>query len=115
MVTPARGDIYWVNLEPALGPEIKKTRPCLVVSRDEANQNYGQVSILPLTSQCLDQVEPFQVILTAKEIGLDRDSKILAEQIRTVSKLRLGNRMGRLNQELMVKVNKAVKLHLDLA
>ena len=114
MVTPLRGEICWVNLEPTLGTEIKKLRPCLIVSNNQANQCYGQVTVLPLTSQNLDNVESFQIFLLAKETGLNKDSKALAEQIRTVSKLRLANRVGRVRPELMKRVNEAIKLHLDL-
>ncbi|MFH1825224.1 MAG: type II toxin-antitoxin system PemK/MazF family toxin [Candidatus Firestonebacteria bacterium] len=111
---PLRGEIYWVNLEPTLGSEIKKTRPCLVVSCDEANKNYGQVTVLPLTSQHLSMITPFHVFLSANETGLDKDSKALAEQIRTVSKFRLIKMVGRIREELMIKVSCAIKIHLDL-
>lgn len=111
---PVRGEIYWVNLEPTLGTEIKKTRPCLIVSCNQANENYGQVTVLPLTSKHLEIIEPFQVFLPAEESGLEKDSKALAEQIRTVSKLRLVKMSGRIGKELMAKVSSAIKLHLDL-
>ena len=110
----SRGEIYWVNLEPALGTEIKKTRPCLIVSCNQANENYGQVTVLPLTSKYLEIIEPFQVFLSAEETGLEKDSKALAEQIRTVSKLRLVKRTGKIRKELMAKVSEAIKIHLDL-
>ncbi|MFH1962739.1 MAG: type II toxin-antitoxin system PemK/MazF family toxin [bacterium] len=111
---PLRGEIYWVNLEPTLGTEIKKTRPCLIVSCDEANESYGQVTILPLTSQHLETIAPFHVFLPIDETGLDKDSKALAEQIRTVSKLRLIKMAGRIQEDLMVKIAWAMKIHLDL-
>ncbi|MFH1097323.1 MAG: type II toxin-antitoxin system PemK/MazF family toxin [Candidatus Desantisbacteria bacterium] len=111
---PLRGEIYWVNLEPTVGTEIKKTRPCLIVSCDEANKNYGQVSILPLTSQHLETIMPFQVFLSVSETGLEKDSKALAEQIRTVSKFRLIKMVGRIGEELIMKVSCAIKIHLEL-
>jgi len=111
---PLRGEIYWVNLEPTLGTEIKKTRPCLIISCDEANKNYGQVTVLPLTSQHLETIMPFQVFFSAMETGLEKDSKALAEQIRTVSKIRLIKMAGRIREELLMKLGCAIKIHLDL-
>lgn len=114
MVTPSRGDIFWVNLDPTVGTEIRKRRPAVVVSNDAANRRYHQVTVLPLTSQRLETVEPFQVFVPASESGLSKDSKALAEQIRTVSKLRLAGRAGRLGEAVMERITTAIKLHLDL-
>ena len=114
MVSPHRGDIVWVNLDPTIGSEIRKKRPAIVVSNDAANKRYYQVTVVPLTSQKLDQIEPFQVLIDQDESGLSKDSKVLAEQIRTVSKLRLGSKTGHLTQEVMDKIESALKIHLDL-
>ncbi|MBI4238375.1 MAG: type II toxin-antitoxin system PemK/MazF family toxin [Deltaproteobacteria bacterium] len=114
MVSPRRGDIFWVNLDPTVGTEIRKKRPAIVVSNDAANRRYHQVTVVPITSQRIETVEPFQVPLSSEESGLTKDSKALAEQIRTVSKLRLGLRAGRLYSETLDKLNTAIKLHLDL-
>lgn len=114
MVDILRGDIFWVNLDPTLGTEIKKKRPALVVSNNAANRRYQQITILPLTSQRTDKVEPFQVFLEANESGLSKASKALAEQIRTISKQRLGKRAGHVPPDLMKKINLAIQIHLDL-
>lgn len=114
MVTPQRGDIYWVNLDPTVGTEIRKKRPAVIVSNDAANRRYHQVTVLPLTSQHTKSVEPFQIFVSKEDSGLDKDSKALAEQIRTVSKLRLGSRSGRIPSALMEEIDKAIKIHLDL-
>lgn len=114
MVTPHRGDIFWVNLDPAIGSEIRKKRPAIIVSNDAANRRYHQVTVVPLTSQNVKSVEPFQAFLDAGDSGLGKDSKALAEQIRTISKMRLGPRAGRLTEEMMETVASAVKIHLDL-
>jgi mRNA interferase MazF len=114
MVTPQRGDIYWVNLDPTVGTEIRKKRPAVVVSNDAANRRYHQVTVIPLTSQQTKSVEPFQVFISKQDSGLDKDSKALAEQVRTVSKLRLGLRAGRLSPSLMEEIDMALKIHLDL-
>lgn len=114
MVTPTHGDIYWVNLDPTIGTEIKKKRPAVVVSNDAANRRYHQVTVLPLTSQNAKAVEPFQVFISATASGLKKESKALAEQIRTVSKIRLGHQVGHLDKTVMDKINEAIKIHLAL-
>ncbi len=114
MVTPCRGDVYWVSLDPTLGSEIRKRRPSVIVSNDAANRKYHQVTIVPLTSQNTTSVEPFQVFVSLKEAGLSKDSKALAEQVRTISKLRLGPRAGRLSEVTMNQIGEALKVHLDL-
>ncbi len=114
MVIPRRGDIFWVNLDPTIGSEIRKRRPAVVVSNDAANRRYHQVTVVPLTSQRVESVEPFQLFVDAEEAGLNKDSKALAEQIRTVSKLRLGERAGRLLADTMAQLEQALRIHLDL-
>jgi mRNA interferase MazF len=114
MVSPRRGDIYWVNLDPAVGTEIKKKRPAVIISNNAANNRYHQVTVLPLTSQKLITVDPFQVFIPQGESGLPKDSKALAEQIRTISKLRLGKRSGHLSDGILQEINRAIKIHLDL-
>lgn len=115
MVTPQRGDIFWVNLDPTVGTEIRKKRPVIVVSNDAANRRYHQVTVVPLASQQTKSAEPFQTFIPKQDSGLDKDSKALAEQIRTVSKLRLGLRAGHLPADLMEEIEKAIKIHLDLS
>lgn len=114
MVTPRRGDVYWVTLDPTIGSEIRKRRPAVIVSNDAANKRYHQVTVVPLTSQGIDSVEPFQVLVDGEEVGLAKDSKALAEQIRTVSKQRLGQRAGHVGTETMTQLNSAIAIHLDL-
>ena len=114
MVAPLRGDIFWVNLDPTVGTEIRKKRPAVIISNDAANRKYHQVAVLPLTSRGCLQVEPFQVLIPAGESGLTKDSKALAEQIRTLSKLRLSHRAGHISGGLMNKIEAALKIHLDL-
>lgn len=115
VVTPRRGDVYWVNLDPTVGSEIRKRRPAVIVSNDAANRRYHQVTVVPLTSQKTTVVEFFQIFVAAEESGLTKDSKALTEQVRTLSKLRLGPRAGHLSDEIMEKMNEALKIHLDLS
>jgi len=114
MVIPRRGDIFWVNLDPTVGSEIRKKRPAVILSNDSANKRYHQVTVIPLTSQKVQAVEPFQVFIGQGESGLSKDSKALAEQIRTISKLRLGARAGHLSREILQALGEAIKIHLDL-
>lgn len=111
---PKRGEIYWVNLDPTIGTEIKKLRPCLIVSNDIANIHYQQVTVLPLTSKNLKRVEPFQIFISKGKSNLGKDSKALAEQIRTVSRLRLARMVGTVPAETLEKVNEAIRIHLSL-
>ena len=79
-----RGDVYWVDLEPARGSEANKTRPAVIVSNDAANRaarrtGRGVVTVVPITSN-VGRVYPFQVLLRAADCGLTADSKAQAEQ-----------------------------------
>jgi mRNA interferase MazF len=115
MVNPRRGDICWVNLDPTVGSEICKRRPAIVVSNDAANRRYHQVTVVPLTSQRPTTVEPFQVALDRQETGLAKNSKALAEQIRTISKQRLVGRASHCSEETMAAISQAIRVHLDLS
>ncbi|MGH2773183.1 MAG: type II toxin-antitoxin system PemK/MazF family toxin [Actinomycetota bacterium] len=113
-----RGEVRWVNLDPALGSESAKRRPGVVVSNDGANEvasrlGRGVVTIVPVTSN-VKRIYSFQVLLGAKECGLKTDSKAQAEQIRSVSVERIGDRVGGLPRATMDKLDHAVRVHLDL-
>jgi len=84
----ARGDVYWVNLDPVIGSEIQKTRPALVVSPDDLNQALPRVIIAPLTSAGRPLGCRPEVVFQAKS------ARILLDQLRCVDKLRLGKKMG---------------------
>ena len=108
-----RGEIYWVNLDPTIGAEIRKTRPALVVSNDVNNVNADTVTVLPLSTS-VEKVYPFQVLLPPGSYGNTEPGKVKAEQIRTVDKRRLGRLVGMLKPELMRKIEQAIRLHLVL-
>ena len=110
---PIRGEIYWANLDPVVGSEIAKTRPVLVVSNDINNQYGATVTVLPITSNT-EKVYPYEVRIKPAESGLRNDSKIKANQIRTVDKERLGRKLGALTNEKMREVDRAMKIHLNL-
>ncbi|MEO7803334.1 MAG: type II toxin-antitoxin system PemK/MazF family toxin [Actinomycetota bacterium] len=113
-----RGDIRWVNLDPAVGSESAKQRPGVVVSNNGANAvatrlRRGVVTVVPVTSNA-KRVYPFQVLLIADECGLKRDSKAQAEQIRSVSIDRIGDQIGSVPPAAMEELDDAIRIHLDL-
>jgi mRNA interferase MazF len=113
-----RGEIRWVDLDPASGSEADKRRPAVIVSNDAANMTAtrlgrGVITVVPVTSN-IERIHPFQVLLPADETGLGRDSKAQAEQVREVAGERVGTRVGRVPAALMLKVDEALRLHLAL-
>ncbi len=108
-----RGKIYFANLDPAIGSEIKKTRPVAVVSNDINNRYNLTVTILPITSN-VTKIYPFEVFLAGGTGNLPKDSKVKADQIRTIDKRRLIKEIGELSWGDMEKIEYAVKIHLKL-
>ena len=108
-----RGEIYWVNLDPTVGAEIRKTRPAVVVSNDINNVHAQTVTVLPIASN-VAKVYPFEVLIKAGACGNKDDCKAKANQVRTVDKRRLGNLMGLLPPEALAAIDAALRLHLDL-
>lgn len=110
-----RGEIYYADLSPTVGPEINKRRPVLIVSNDANNRAAGTVTVLPITSN-VSRVFPFEVLVKSRQSGLPRDSKVLAQQIRTVAKARIMHaKAGQLDAALMRAIDAAIKLHSALA
>jgi mRNA interferase MazF len=113
-----RGDLYWVDLEPATGSESDKMRPAVIVSNDAANRaaerrGMGVVTVVPVTSS-IDRVFPFQIVLEAADCGLPTDSKAQAEQVRTVAVERLRRRIGTVPAASLRRLDDALRLHLAL-
>jgi mRNA interferase MazF len=109
-----RGEIYYANLSPAVGSEMDKRRPVLIVSNDANNRAADTVTILPITSN-VTRVYPFEVLINPEDSGLSKPSKVQAQQVRTISKQRIGgDAVGSLSQEIMQIVETALKLHLKL-
>ena len=105
------GDVVWVSLDPVIGSEVRKARPAVVVQNDLANRSSPTVTIVPISTST-ERVFPFQVRIPAGEGGLTRVSKALCEQIRTVSRERLGERLGQLSRDRMVEIRAALDRHL---
>lgn len=113
-----RGDVLLASLDPVVGNEQGKFRPVVVVSNDGANsrvdaQGTGVISVVPVTSN-VTRVYSFQVFLPADHFGLDRDSKAQAEQVRSISILRVVRFFGRLDEERMAQLDNALRMHLQL-
>ena len=113
-----RGEVRLVDFEPVRGSEANKTRPAVIASNDGANVTAdrlgrGVVTVLPVTSNT-GRVFAFQVLLPADDSGLPRDSKVQAEQVRSVSVERIGRRVGAVPAHLMADVDAALRLHLGL-
>jgi mRNA interferase MazF len=105
----------WVHLDPARGAEVPKTRPCIVVSRTEANDVSSTVTVVPLSSVKGRAAERLvQPLLPAKESLLPRDSRALCDQVRTIDKGRIRETIGVLSRELLGKVDRGLILHLEL-
>jgi mRNA interferase MazF len=105
-----RGEVWWVEFDPSLGSEIRKTRPAVIVSNDAANRNLHCVIAMPLTSNT-DRVYPGEAIVTVD----GRQSKAMADQIMAADKQRLKSQLGSLSRADMVAVEDAIKLHLGLS
>jgi mRNA interferase MazF len=112
MKPPQRGELYWANLDPAIGSEIAKTRPALIISNDIGNQYADRVIVAPISSSNVGKIYPFEVHLNPGEGGLSKESKVLLDQIRTLDKLRLGQQIGALSAERMEEVNRAIRISL---
>jgi mRNA interferase MazF len=113
-----RGEIRWVDLDPARGAESNKRRPAVVVSNDGANSvanqlGRGVVTVVPVTTNT-ERIFPFHVFLSASSSGLAHDSKAQAEQVRAVAVERLGARIGALPPAALAELDKALRLHLAL-
>lgn len=109
-----RGELYYANLNPTVGSEISKKRPVLIVSNNANNKASSTLTVLPITSN-VSKVYPFEVLLDMKKSGLQKVSKVQCQQIRTISKLRLtGATLGKVPEEILKKIEYALKLHLDL-
>lgn len=108
-----RGEIYFANLDPTIGTEIKKQRPALIISNDTNNKVASLLTIVPLTSN-VAKVYPFEVFLSKKDTGLTKSSKAQCQQIRSISKLRIvGKCAGKISRYHLTQIENAIKLHLD--
>ncbi|MBE5821505.1 MAG: type II toxin-antitoxin system PemK/MazF family toxin [Clostridiales bacterium] len=103
-----RGDMYYADLSPVVGSEQGGVRPVLIVQNDVGNKYSPTVIAVAITSQLNKNKLPTHIELNCQDYGLSKDSVILAEQIRTIDKKRLKDRIGHIDNEIMDKVNNAL-------
>lgn len=113
MASIERGDVFLVNFDPTVGAEAKKTRPAVVVSNDLNNAHSPIISISPISSN-VTRVYSFEVDVPPETGGLHTHSKIMVNQTRAVDKIRLLRKLGRMPDQIITAVNRALKLHYDL-
>ena len=109
-----RGDIYYADLSPVVGSEQGGMRPVLIVQNDTGNRHSPTVIAAAITSQTGKAKLPTHIELSGHSVGLNRDSVILVEQIRTLDKSRLRERMGRLDESTMNAVDNALAVSFGL-
>lgn len=110
-----RGDIFYADLSPVVGSEQGGLRPVLIVQNDVGNKYSPTVIAAAITSQMTKTRLPTHIDVYAENFGLSRDSVILLEQIRTIDKRRLREKMGHIDDGLMQKVNDAISVSFGLA
>ncbi|MGH3924673.1 MAG: type II toxin-antitoxin system PemK/MazF family toxin [Pseudonocardiaceae bacterium] len=113
-----RGEICLVDLDPVLGSAAAKVRPAVIVSNHGANaaaqrSRFGVLTVVPVTTN-ITHIYPFQILLPAIQCGLRRDSKAQAEQVRSVSAIRIGRCVGVLPENLLAQLEDALRLHVGL-
>lgn len=109
MALMLRGEVWWVAFDPAIGSEIQKTRPAVIVSNDAANRHLARVQVVPLTSST-GRLYPSEALVEVD----GKESKAMTDQIMTADKRRLKSLLGRLSREDMKSVEQALKTQLGL-
>lgn len=105
-----RGDMYWVNLDPTMGSEIKKKRPCLILSVNPINRARKTLIVVPLSTSAIVR---FPIVMPVICDG--KDVTIVCDQIRTVDKSRLGSKIGEVDKKQLKDIEKSIKIILGLS
>ena len=109
-----RGDLYYADLSPVVGSEQGGVRPVLIIQNDIGNKYSPTVIIAAITSQINKAKLPTHIEISANEYGLNKDSVILLEQIRTIDKKRIREKIGCLDDNVMLKVDNGLQISLGL-
>ena len=107
-----RGEVYYADLSPVIGSEQGGYRPVLIVQNDKGNKYSTTVIVAPVSSRMTKHPLPTHVFLELE--GLSKKSVVLLEQLRTIDKKRIRERVGRVSDELMLQINQAMKTSLDI-
>jgi len=110
---PRRGEVWLVNFDPTLGAEIQKTRPALVIQNDIGNKA-SPVTIVAAITSTLKKPYPFQVLLRAGEGGIDNDSVVTLNHLRSIDRQRLVRRLGRVSAVTLQQVDRAIVVSLGI-
>ena len=110
---PERGKVYIADLNPPYGREIHKKRPVLVISNNTLNQTLPTIIVIPISSIIPEYIGP-DVVKIEKKIGLEKESIIIVNQIRSIDKARLIKKIGRLSQDRLEQVEDALQITLGM-
>lgn len=113
-VNVKRGDIFYADLSPVIGSEQGGIRPVLIVQNDVGNKYSPTVIVAAVTSQINKAKMPTHIEISSEEYGLNKDSVILLEQIRTIDKRRLREKICHVDDELMLSINDAISVSFGL-
>lgn len=114
MMIVKRGDIFYADLSPVVGSEQGGIRPVIIIQNDMGNRHSPTVIISAITSQIDKAKLPTHVEISSEEYGLNKDSVVLLEQIRTLDKRRLKEKIGHMSDKDMVQVDRALKISIGL-
>ncbi len=106
---PKRGEMYWIQLDPTIGTETQKTRPCLILSNNSQNKKGTRVIAAPITSK-VKSVYPFEAKIMVK----GRTCKVLLDQIRALDKQRITSKIDSIDPITMLQIEEALRIALDL-
>jgi len=109
-----RGDIYYADLSPVIGSEQGGVRPILVVQNDVGNKYSPTIIVAAITSQINKARLPTHIEITAPDYGLPKDSVVLLEQIRTIDKKRLREKIGKFDEDMMIRVDEGLRISIGL-
>lgn len=107
---PKRGEIWWINFDPSIGTESAKTRPAIIVSNDSSNEFLERIQVVPLTSN-VTKIYPSEAVIVLR----GKKNKAAADQIATVSKLRIREKIGHVTADELASVEFVVRLQLGLS
>lgn len=104
-----RGEVWWIDFNPSIGGETQKVRPAIIVSNDASNKVLNRVQVIPTTSNAT-KCFPCEAYVEVE----GKMSKAMADQLATVSKLRLKKKIGKISEQNMFEIERAIKVQLDL-